>query len=238
MHPSSALFRAGLLALCVFLPTAALAGSRPSFDCGKAESIAEKAICRNSALAASDREIADDYARLKDALDPQSAAALADDQRWFVGARDGRAEAEGGNNAKDIGETLKERVKFLEAVNPHPAGTFVGAWYNEGGGLDITEAADGSLKIAANTAHPVDGRWVCEFHGTGKVSGNVLQIKQDAEDSDSKASGAGLTLTLVGASLKVDFVPAPDADDQTEDFCGNNGTVTGSYFSVPGGYGD
>ena len=237
MHPSSALLRAALLGLCVFLPTAAFAGPKPSFNCAKAESIAEKAICKNAGLAASDLQVADDYARLKAALDPQSAAALADDQRWFVGARDGRAEAEGGASAKEIGATLKERTKFLEAVDPRPAEPFIGSWHNEGGGIDISKAADGSLKVAANTAHPVDGRWVCEFKGTGKLSDDVLAVKQDADEGD-KASGAGLTLTRVGASLKVDFVPAPEADDQTEDFCGNNGSVTGSYFSVPAGYGD
>lgn len=51
-----------LLAFLAISPAAGLAQDGPAFDCGKAESSAEKLICEDAGLAALDRRLADRFA--------------------------------------------------------------------------------------------------------------------------------------------------------------------------------
>ncbi|WP_034492807.1 MliC family protein [Afifella pfennigii] len=51
-----------LIFLCLCVASPALAQDGPSFDCGKAESSAEKLICGDAALAALDRRVSDRFA--------------------------------------------------------------------------------------------------------------------------------------------------------------------------------
>jgi hypothetical protein len=222
-----------VLAACCY-GSSTLAGPKPSFDCAKAASTAEKRICKNAALAASDASIAVEYRRLQAELDPKAVAALAEDQRWFVGARDEIADAPANMAPPDLGADLKDRVRFLRAINPHPASDFIGSWHNLAGGLDITATPDGKVKVTGNAARPVNGNWVCDFEGIGKVEGGALEVRDDTVDSQDPATG--LRLTREGAALKVEFLPAPGSQDRTSPYCGMNGSLDGFYFSVPVGY--
>jgi uncharacterized protein len=72
-----------LIGLC---STPALAQTGPSFDCAKAASPIEKAICGDAGLAKADREMATAYAELQMRLDPPARQDLAADQEyWIVG---------------------------------------------------------------------------------------------------------------------------------------------------------
>lgn len=225
---------AAIFALIALSPQFAFAGTKPSFNCAKAGSTAEKAICKNNGLAASDAAIAVAYKKLQTTLDPKAAAALAEDERWFVGTRDAIADAAEGMARSDLGSALKDRLKFLKAINPHPPVDFAGSWYNIAGGFDITSAPDGTLTVSGNAAHPVTGNWVCEFNGTAKPDGATLVIKDENDEDNDNA--AALRLTRDGASLKVETIrPATDADVPAP-YCGVNGSFDGPYFSVPVGY--
>lgn len=225
---------AALFGLYLVSSDAAFAATKPSFNCAKATSAAERAICKDDGMAASDAAIAVEYKKVQSALDPTAAAALAQDQRWFVQVRDLIAEASDDVPPPDLGEELKDRLKLLRAINPHPAVDFVGSWHNVAGGFDITPGRNGKLKIAGNTAQPINGNWVCDFVGMAKASGGILIVKEEHDEGDSQASS--LRLTREGAALKVELVHAPSAPDATPPYCGYNGSFDGAYFSVPTNY--
>ncbi|WP_186038745.1 lysozyme inhibitor LprI family protein [Burkholderia gladioli] len=216
------------LSLCLSVGTYA---AGPSFNCTKAKSAAEKAICVHPGLAALDVKIAQEYRALRAKLDPPAAAALTDDQRWFIGTRDAIAEASRNMSPPDLGAFLNDRVRFLSAIDPHPPEGFVGSWRNVAGGFDIEIKADGTLSITGNAAQPANGNWVCEYQGTGKAaSSNMLEPTTGEMD----ANASRLRLSREGASLKVKTVVANGSDSNT--FCGMNGSFDGTYFAVPRSY--
>ncbi|WP_082979908.1 lysozyme inhibitor LprI family protein [Labrys sp. WJW] len=223
----------GLAVACLLpviaMPAIALAAGKPSFDCRKASTEVEKAICASPALSKADAEIAVAYERLRKALDPQAAAALAADQRWFVGARDeAGASKEGVGAFRTLKERLTERARFLKGIRVKPQGGFVGSWRNNAGGFDIEAKPDGSLTVSGDVVEPVMGRWVCEVSGSGRDAGGVLEVKQDGEASILK-------LTHEGASLKAETVFPAGATERSVGYCGMNGSADGSYFQVPPG---
>ncbi|PRH87294.1 hypothetical protein C5L14_11740 [Labrys okinawensis] len=219
---------AGLAVACL-LPAIALAAGKPSFDCRKAASEVEKAICASPVLSKADAAIAAAYDRLRKALDPRAAAALAADQRWFVGARDEAGAGKEGDGAfRTLKERLAERSGFLEGVRVKPAGGFAGNWRNVAGGLEIEAKADGSLSVSGTVVEPVMGRWVCEVSGSGREAGGVLEVRQEDETSTLK-------LTREGASLKAETVFPAGATERRVGYCGMNGSADGSYFQVPPG---
>jgi uncharacterized protein len=76
------------LTLCcasLLLPLAALAAS---YDCTRASTAAEIAVCDNPSLNRLDEELAVTYRSLLDRLPPHQAAHLRDDQRSWLVARD------------------------------------------------------------------------------------------------------------------------------------------------------
>jgi uncharacterized protein len=208
------------------LPAAAFARVKPSFDCAKASSSVENAICHSDKLATLDNAISANFRRLRGELDAQSVAALVQDQQWFNQVRE---LPEG--SSQTLQDVMEDRVKFLRAINTRPANGFVGYWFNLAGSFTITAAENGTLKVSANAAEPTSGRWVCDFDGVGKLSNGTLVV--GGADKDDTSS---LRLTRVGASLHVTFVSAPD--NATPSYCGANGSVEGTYFAVPKGFGD
>ena len=68
---------------------ASAAAAQASFDCAKASTVAEKAICADPGLAAADIAVSKAYADLLKALPAAQRAALKADQRNWVAGRDG-----------------------------------------------------------------------------------------------------------------------------------------------------
>jgi hypothetical protein len=64
------------------------AGARPSFDCAKARTRGEVAVCSNAGLAALDRNMAAQYARSIDVATPQQRALLRSTRDRFLAYRD------------------------------------------------------------------------------------------------------------------------------------------------------
>ena len=78
-----ALAVAALIALC---PVAAFAQGGPSFDCAKASNGAERAICKDPAMAKADRELSGVYSALLAKLTGPAKESLEKSQvRWIVG---------------------------------------------------------------------------------------------------------------------------------------------------------
>jgi uncharacterized protein len=87
---------------------------RASFDCNRARSDVEIAICASATLAAQDRAIASLYKRIRATSPPAMRAALQADQRQFLRARDA-CYGPDGNGIDCLEAALAERVRELNS---------------------------------------------------------------------------------------------------------------------------
>jgi len=137
-----------VLAALLISNGSAMAQVKPSFDCAKAASVAEKAICADPALAEADADVAKNYAAMLMTLDTRAGKALRDDQSDFIGYRDQIA-GFNENTPKDqqnfdLGEFLRDRATFIAGIRK-PADTgFIGTWISSRGTVEIKAAAPAS----------------------------------------------------------------------------------------------
>jgi len=218
------------LVLAASLATAGSAAAAPSFNCAKATTPVEKAICAQPALADQDAAIAQQYKAVRGKLDAEAAKSLTADQRYFLSVRDNiyADPYTGSTPAKEIGTRMRYRLDFLKSINPQPPAGYVGKWRNIEGEIEITQTADGQLFVAANSAQPYHGRWVCDLSGKAVASGDNLHVTyQDGPPWT-------LDLTRRGALLVVhETPPAGVANDGFgPPFCGMNGSLEGAWFAV------
>lgn len=219
-----------LLLPLLALPAAAAAGkARPSFDCGKAATPAEKAICADPAAADADRAIARSFADALAGADPAVAKALREDQRYFLDVRDGLAADEVSRNAaerrEDLRLTLQQRAKMLAHLDLRSGSDYAGTWRNTEGAIVVTRLKDGTYSVSANTAQPYDGRWVCGVDADGSVADGQLQATPEGETHWM------LTADRHGPMISVKETTTGD-DSTLHQFCGLNGSLDGDYFHV------
>jgi uncharacterized protein YecT (DUF1311 family) len=217
------------LALAASLGNAGESG-KPSFDCAKATSVAERMICADPGLAAADAAIAVNYAAALKRLDAAARKALAQDQQDFVSYRDRIAGFDQGV-PKDkqnfpIDEFMRDRAAFLGSIEKPDAG-FVGSWKNVGGVVTIKSAGQGKLELEADTANPSTGGSECNV-------GGVVKAQQDLElvdiDSDDKATGFVYRFHRLGDALEAEEGGEAKGDITEPASCGANGHVSGVFF--------
>ena len=204
---------------------------KPSFDCAKATSVAEKAICADPALAQADADVAKTYAALLKTLDPRAGKALRDDQSDFIAYRDQIA---GFNENKpkdqqtfDLGEFLRDRATFLAGIRK-PADTgFIGTWSSARGSVEITAAGASKLDVSEEVANPVTGGGECDIDGTVKAGKSLRLI--DTDDND-KPTGFVFTFRRSGDALVVEQSGTGKDDRSEPPSCGANGHVDGAFF--------
>ncbi|HEY5204784.1 MAG TPA: lysozyme inhibitor LprI family protein [Roseiarcus sp.] len=220
---------AAIFVVAASVGDAAEAG-KPSFDCTKAKSVAEKMICADPGLAAADVAIAANYASAMKRLDAPARKALAQDQEDFVSYRDRIAGFDQGV-PKDkqnfpIDEFMRNRAAFLGAIEKPDAG-FVGSWNNVGGMVTIKSAGPGKLEIEADTANPSTGGSECNV-------GGVVKTRQDLElvdrDSDDRATGLVYRFRRLGDALEAEESGQAKGDQSEPASCGANGHVSGVFF--------
>lgn len=223
--------RAPLVIFLLAVAAPALAQTGPSFDCAKASTTVEKAICADGKLGALDRRMAAAYADALKRLDPKADKALRDDQRGFqAGLAYGLEWDEDKPQDKrifNLGESLKSRVEFLKGIDAAPAGRWGGSWNNHFGGIDIETKGD-AFSVSANGAMPVTGNWVCQIEGTAKVEGDRLVL---AGSEDGKPDGWTYTLTRDGDRIAFSQ-RGPKGEKHGSPTCGRNGSMEGDYFFV------
>lgn len=228
---TSALVSSFLFAVSLALPASVLAATpapaQPSFDCAKAAAPVEKAICRDAGLARADAAVGRAYERLRKSLDAQAAKALREDQRWFIGVRDAAYDAAPANRTQSLKALLDERARALSQIRSDPPAGVVGRWRNVAGGVDVVDDGAGRLTVEANAAHPLDGRWLCDTAGSGRLVGAELKVQADDDE------GSFLKLTREGAALRVQALDANGKPLLGPGYCGLNGSVDGVYFAVP-----
>lgn len=100
-------------------PAPASSGAHPSFDCSKARTKGEIAVCSNAGLAALDRNMAAQYRRALDEATPEQRALLRGTRDRFIGYRDRCP------NRSCIGDAYVGRMREIRDImegswRPHP----------------------------------------------------------------------------------------------------------------------
>jgi uncharacterized protein YecT (DUF1311 family) len=197
----------------------------PSFDCTAAFQPVETAICSDGRLALLDLRLAERYAAVRGAIGPQARAALVDDQRWFLGARDEwfeNREGVGFRDFPDLADRMSARIDFLESVRTEPAAELVGVWSNLAGEVLVMPAGEGRARVEITAAQPVNARWICEVAGSGRISDGVLIVAPEG------AADWRLEVRLRRGFVEVTEIGPQD--NASRPWCGHNGHVDGVYF--------
>ncbi|TPM37374.1 lysozyme inhibitor LprI family protein [Mesorhizobium sp. B2-3-4] len=213
-------------------PGSALAQAKPSFDCAKAASAAEKSICADPALTQADADIAGKYAAAIKTLDARAGKALREDQSDFIAYRDQIAEfnqdTSKDQQTTDLSEFMRDRATFLAGIRKPADNGLVGTWSSVRGGVEIKAAGAGKLEISEDVVtNPVSGSGSCEIGGTVKAS---KQLRLVDTDDDDKPTGFVFTFRRDGDRLIVEQ-SGSGKDDRTEPpSCGANGHADGTFF--------
>lgn len=202
----------------------------PSFDCARASTVVEHAICKDADLARLDRRIAARFSVLRRELDPPARAALLEDQRGYLWSRDEvfNAEMPEPERSHWLSRTMRGRAEFLDSVSTTPRAGLTGYWANFMGEAFVSQRADGTLRIRALAAEPTAGRWTCDFDVNARPVGATAQgIPADTPDTEFGGDWA-INLEREGVLLKVD-------ECCQAGHCGMNGTISGLYLPLGGG---
>ena len=197
-----------------------VAAERPSFDCAKAGTPTEKAICGNDRLARLDRAIAKALIGLKDSF-----GELIEEQTAFMTQRDTC-----GADVACLTREMDSRRAAL-ALEPHkgsrdPRERWVGRYKDEAGEMFIRRTFAGGYELSGNSGDP-NGRWVCEVGGPIGAIKNGAATAAVGEENDPYT----VTLKLKGNVLTV----AEDENKRLMGYtCGQNGTVDGRYRRATG----
>lgn len=203
----------------------AAAAPRPSFECAKATTKVERAICADAPLAKADAEVATLYRERRAALLPAAAALLTQDETYFLGSRE-RVYGYGETNPNELLlAVIRGRADFLRSLRPPSGDGPEGSWGNLIAKLTVARGADGLFQVDINGNEPVTARWVCDVEGTGRLADGVLEVKVETD-------GSTLRLRRDGQTLKVEAVPPSGKRAWTPGYCGLNGSIAGDYFAT------
>ncbi|MGX5849933.1 lysozyme inhibitor LprI family protein [Mesorhizobium sp. PL10] len=218
--------------MTTLLAAHAAAQGKPSFDCAKAASVAEKAICADAALAQADADVAKNYAALLKMLDTPAGKALRDDQSDFIVYRDQIA-GFNENTPKqqqtfDLGEFLHDRATFLAGIRKPADAGLIGTWSSVRGSVEIKAAGGDKVEISEDVvSNPVSGSGSCEIDGT-VANRKTLRLK-DTDDND-KPTGFVFTFRRNGDALVVEQSGTGKDDRSEPPSCGANGHADGTFF--------
>lgn len=219
-----------LSSLILTVVVAASGQTGPSFDCARASTPVERAICADAELAELDRRMADRYAAVRRALPAEARQALLEDQRWFLGVRDEafRSRAEPWlEGFPDLAERMRDRIAFLETIDTGRRG-LAGTWGNLAGVVEVRPAAGGRLNVELSAAHPLNARWICQTRFEAPPGGDGVSGVAGT-DPDMR-----ITLGLEGGVVTVSE-RRPDGERGQPGYCGHGGTLEGAYLPVRAG---
>ena len=149
-------------------PHSSIAAERASFDCSKAVTPTEHAICRSDALSMLDRDIAALF-RKRRAQAPSAQPVEANQRQWLAVrdmCKDDTAclDKEMSARKRDLQELV---ARFANAPAKDKSG-FAGYYVNDYGSAEIEAVSPTEFDISISTAEPKNARWVCDLYGTGR----------------------------------------------------------------------
>lgn len=230
-HVHMNLFTLVLLLSLPMLGTCAAAA--PSFDCEKASTHAEKAICASQTLSRIDSAIAKAYKQAQQYLadDAQAMAELKTSQRLFLLIRNAEATPHPGNDY-DIQAHMNARLDVLRGIKVKPRSGFEGEWKTTEGSLWVGVPGKNGLRPVNATSRTHDSKhWTCEFLGEARQEGDELVVQGRDKYMADYASWQ-LKLTRRGRMLELSYLRPANITSQAtyNTFCGMNGSLVGDYF--------
>ena len=234
--------RAASLALLGLLPLGASAQEGPSFDCAKASTLVESAICADWTLSAFDRWVGQLYKGLSKRLGPDDLAKLKADQRaWLKDERNACATAKSQDPSVPddaavwsclyaVYETRAIQLAQLLETADGPEGPWSGSYsLDDGharGSLLLLAMADESFTLQVSSVTG-PGEHICDLTlvgGTPAEGGLHFELADDPAcrvQLERLGDGQG-TLSL--------------ASEGCQDYCGAYGYFTGEYRAVRPNY--
>ena len=158
---------------------AAAQSKGPSFDCAKAQSAIDKAICKDAGLSKADRDLVASYTALLDRLKGAEREAVVKDQGRWVASRNRACRPQGdGDITYCLGQRYAQRTATLRAMAQQP---FVSI-----AGLSLTGSGRfGQVSWSYDIAYPrLESRGV-DFEAVNTRHANdALKSAQEATPSD------------------------------------------------------
>ena len=211
----------GVVLVVLFGTVSARAAERPSFDCAKAATAAERAICTSDRLARLDRALAAAYRQLGAELSV-AGETFVKEQSAFLARRDAC-----GSDVSCLARHMEERLAALRLKRQSKPGSheaLVGRYKNRYGWMIVRRTLDGEYELTGQTADP-GGRWACDVSGKIKSIAAGIATVEAGEENDSRP----LSLKVGRDILTI----AEDADRRLAGYtCGVNGSVEGDYRRV------
>lgn len=206
-------------------PATAAASTQPSFDCRKAATWSEKAICVDPVLARLDRRLARGFARALERFPAGSAQdGLLTDQLVFLTTRDWLREGVDGDPKDWLLDLMRERAEFLERIVSQPETGFAGTWGNAWGEIELRPLDDGTFRLVGGVAEPFTGRWTCEVDERGAVRNAAIVFPADAD-------GVGrIEARIEDGVLVLDGFSGGEAVEHS--YCGVLANVEAAFFPV------
>jgi uncharacterized protein YecT (DUF1311 family) len=198
-----------------------------SFDCRKAASSTEKAICGSSELSALDSRMAAAWRRSTEIFAGPEAEAmlepLRNEQRQWLGRRNAC-----GSDLRCLRNIYQQRnavLEFRPFPETAPVDRFVGIFTHEGFMTAYIQRLDAiSARVLVEGADPESGRWICHFEGIGIVRESRLE----ALDTET---GGRLVLERDGGGILIPNLDSNFAANQSN--CGLNGMMNFAYRRTP-----
>lgn len=210
------------VALLLALLLAGSAQAAPSFDCRKASSKAERAICASPEASALDSDVAQAYrlalSRLAD--DANAVARLKQDQQSFVSWRDKFID----NQNLVLTDFLARRRDFLLSIDPTTREGAEGFWRSFWGETRINRTQAGQYEVSNWMSEPILRSWNCgdpQEKGRGRLEGGAVL---------TGSKGDGMRYALTGRVLVLSIISEPNVESGTS--CGHVGKGTDVMFPV------
>ena len=217
-HFTPAFGRLAPLLVSLLLPIFVAAAQReqPSFDCRKAATVPEKAICANAELSRLDVQLSRAWKTLINAFsDSDQKTRIRVEQRAWIVRRQGCRD-----DANCIGKLYREQISALTGADSDHR--FSGLYEVKDTGSFALYPIGNRYLVSIQTADPSDGRWTCELSGEAESSGDDLKISVDG--SVFQARLRDRETLIVSNTDSVSTVASQ--------FCGLNGTFAFSYLRV------
>ncbi|MFT3810726.1 MAG: lysozyme inhibitor LprI family protein [Micropepsaceae bacterium] len=179
-----------LSAALAVMPAAAEEAYGPSFDCDKARTAIEKAICDAPLLGWYDRQLAKTWGLVKKATPKAGEAALQESQAAFLKSRDACLKTD---NLYDCMAVLYiARIRTLaDGVDDMPL--FVDSYAAENGGVDIVRYPDNSAAMTISTIG--GGDHTCGFETDEAKTGKGSAVTWSEKPDDMYAAACTITAT-------------------------------------------
>lgn len=210
-----------IVLLAAFAFCCSPANAQAGFDCKKASTETEKAICSDPEIAESDRGMTVSYKSLLDRTGTKLREALRADQAAFLKIRTEAFESSLANRdmrMQKLRDYTDMRAEFLNWIAVTDQLSLEGTWSNAQGSVVLKRKASGGLAVKIDVADQANGSWVCSFEG---------DLEQGyTDEAKLQSAGGPLVLRLDGATLKI---PTPFCDGSTS---GGFGSAAGTYFHV------